>query len=229
MVTYNTMSTDLPLHHNEEKPKKCWRIIDYSEPFFGISAVSGIIGIVVNVISTENFDIYLGVVCSIMSFIGLWRVRVLGVAKKLMDSVDALKLENMRLNRTQHSLEEENEKLKQTNESLKRIETKLNNDVNDLRSVMNIIDTQNKTADEIQKEMLTLVEKYYRENSRQERNNKIALFYTADMNRDGLLEGEELDVLKEALRGEYDIDDLDFIFKGTMSRKSVLEKLFKNA
>jgi len=75
--------------------------------------------------------------------------------------------------------------------------------------------------------MITLVDQYRKQNRRQERNNKIALFYTADMNRDGTIEGEELEVLKEALVQEYDITGLDSIFNGTMSRKAILERLFQ--
>lgn len=227
-------SSALPLYrdreeHNieNEKPKRCWRMIDYSEPLFGLSALSGLVGVIVNTIETESFDIYLGAMCSLMSFVGMWRVRKLGVAKKLMESVDTLRTENQQLNETQESLEEENNILKETNDSLKKTEKSLSTDIKKLRKLTGIVDTQNKTADEIQKEMIVLVDQYRKENRRQERNNKIALFYTADMNRDGTIEGEELEVLKQALEQEYDLNDLDSIFNGTMSRKAILERLFQ--
>ncbi len=227
MLHYSTMPrSELPLYRNE-KPKKCWRMIDYSEPLFGLSALSGIVGIIINTIETESFDIYLGAMCSLASFVGLWRVRKLGIAKKLMESVDTLRMENQQLNETQESLEEENNVLKKTNNSLIKIERSLNTDINKLRKLTGIVNTQNKTADEIQKEMLALIDQYRKENKRQERNNKIALFYTADMNRDGTIEGEELEVLKEALVQEYDLTDLDNMFNGTLTRKAILERLFQ--
>ncbi len=47
------------------------------------------------------------------------------------------------------------------------------------------------------------------------------------MNRDGTIEGEELEVLKEALVQEYDLTDLDNMFNGTLTRKAILERLFQ--
>ena len=82
----------------------------------------------INTIETESFDIYLGAMCSFASFIGLWRVRKLGIAKKLMESVDTLRMENQQLNETQESLEEENNVLKETNDSLMKIELKIHHD-----------------------------------------------------------------------------------------------------
>lgn len=186
-------------------------MIDCSEPFFLISGVSGFVGFVVSLIYSNFFEMYVGLVCLFMSSLGVYRVRKLGVGAKIVESVEVLKLQNQNLQVNTSRLEG----------TVSNLESKLEN----LNDLMNIMDTNNKTAEEIQSELSSLVEEYKKQNSRYDRNNKIALFYTTDMNRDGYLEGDELETLKEALSDT--VPGVDELFNGRMSRKEVLKKLFK--
>jgi DNA repair exonuclease SbcCD nuclease subunit len=200
MITmYFKMMSELPLYHpTENQPRKCYRLIDFSEPFFGITAVTGMIGIITNIIDAEDFDIAVSSFCAAISLIGIWRVRSLGTAKEVMDSVDDLKMEN----------------------------DKLSVEVDNFRVLTGIMDTHNKSAEEIQQELFSVVERYKQENDRQERNNQIALFYTTDRNRDGKLTDEEIQILRQILKEDYNIQS--FLENDTeITRKEFFNKLLE--
>jgi hypothetical protein len=224
---YNTMQNELPLYNQQlTSSRNNSRIVDCSEPFFVIFGITGFIGLIINIINSHNFDIAVASFCFLSSTIGVWRVRKLGIAKKIMDSINDLKLENMRLEETEKQLERENLLLKNTNDELKETSTQLSNDIDKFKILTNIMDTNNKTSEEIQEDLLNTVERYEKENKRYEINNKISLFYTADQNRDGFLSKEEIYIIKKILKDEYNIDYiLDTNQDGEITRKEFLEKI----
>jgi hypothetical protein len=224
---YNTMQNELPLYNQQlTSSRNNSRIVDCSEPFFVIFGITGLIGLIINIINSHNFDIAVASFCFLSSTIGVWRVRKLGIAKKIMDSVNDLKLENLRLHETEQHLERENILLKNTNNELKNTSIQLSNDINKFKTLTNIMDTNNKTSEEIQDELLHTIERYEKENKRHEINNKISLFYTADQNRDGFLNTEEIYIIKKILKDEYNINSvLDTNRDGKITRKEFLDKV----
>ena len=212
---------DLPTYN---EPKKSCRIIDYSEPFFVISILFGCAGIIVNVISSEGFDLALGVFCSLAGLVGLWRVRVLGIAKKLMDSISVLRFENGKLSETTDNLKIENDRLKNFNGSLETNIGELEKTVGKFQKLVGLVDVQSKTCEEVQNELLELIGRYEKENDRQERNNKISMYYTMDQDRDGVLSGDEIEFMKDVMGKEYGV-----MFKddSEITRKEFIDRLFK--
>jgi len=150
----------LPFHR--ERPKR--GLIDFSEPFFGISTITGFVGLIIGIIFGETTEIFISIFCSIT---GLWRVRKLGKAKRIMESVDEFRFS-----------------------------------IDKFKMLMGIMDVNNKTSQDIQNELFELIDKYQIENERKEKNNKIALFYTFDYNRDGELNNDELKTLKQIMKDE---------------------------
>ncbi len=131
----------LPTHR--DKPRRgC--LIDCSEPLFGLGLVVGVIGVIWNAIIIQAFDIFLGFVCCFCCCIGWWRVRRLGVAKKLMDSVRLLEDKNEELNKTAESLSVENQNLKNRNKELFITANKLDEETKKFEALLGIMDVENK-------------------------------------------------------------------------------------
>lgn len=213
---------------------KYYRIIDYSEPLFGITFLLGIVGIIYNIIELENFDLAVSCFLSFGSLIALWRVKKLGIASLLMDSVDNLREENENLRESIREFERENSKLAETERMLNSEVYKFKKDIQSFRDLVGIVDTSNKNAEDIQKELFDLVEKYRvenrkykKENDRLERNNRLALFYTVDYNRDGKLTNEEINEIKKILKDEYNITGvIDENGDGVISRGEMMKIIF---
>lgn len=190
-------------------------MIDYSEPFYYFGFIFGLIGFMINLVLGTILNVCISFSFSLLSLLSLWRVRMLGVSKTLMDSVDVLKVENSNLSMT-------NSNLRCTVSELEDQLCKTEKCIVNLNKLLGIMDTNNKTSEEIMNELSCLVEEYDKQNKLYDRNNKIALFYTVDCNRDGYLDGDEIEMLKEA------VPEMKHLFTGKMSRKEVLNKLFKN-
>lgn len=221
---YGAMETGLPVHRY--KPRRgC--LIDCSEPLFGLGLIIGSIGVVWNAIVAEAFDIFLGAVCCFCCCIGWWRVRRLGVAKKLMDSVRLLEDKNKELAKTSDSLSVENQKLKNSNKKIFVTAQKLEEENEKFNHLLGIMDVENKEISEVRDDLLVLISKYTTENNRQERNNKIALFYTVDIDRDGELSQDEIKLMRKVLMEEYGIDTLGDS-SNPVSRMEFIDKLFKD-
>ena len=187
--------------------------VDYSEPFFYITFALGFVGIIYNVIQTENFDIVIACLMTFGSGIAIWRVKKLGLAKELNDSINQFDLENQELNQANNEYRELNRKLCKENEVFD--------------SLLKTMELRGRDINDVKNDLVVLVEKYRLENERQEKNNKLALFYTIDVNRDGKLEGDEINEMRQILKSEYGIDDLyDLDGNGKISRKELINQLF---
>ena len=229
LLNYNTMHSRLPTYQEDnERKEKCYRLIDYSEPLFIITLILGIIGIVYDLIKFSNFGIVLSCFMTFGSVIALWRVKTLGVYKSIANTADILKDENDNLSLLVDSLKDENENLTRIETNLSKNVKSLEKDIKKFRELMGIVSCQNKQADEIQRELFSLLEQHQKENERQEKNNKLAAFYTVDFNRDGKLSNEEAKQMSQILKDEYGISEVfDKNGDGIITRKELIDKLFK--
>lgn len=208
--TFNLMS-DLPMYNNEvnqrEQKSNSWcNYADYSQPVFTLTGAFGGVGAIINAVEGESFDIALSAVMALSSLLAWYRVRRLGEAKAVMDSVSELKQQNDELEQQTNTLQEENDELKESNDQLNALEQELTKDIESLRGVIGIVDTQNKTAKEIQDELVQAAKKLKDENDRYERLNKTNTFLTADRNNDGVIDESEKIILETIDIGSSEAD-----------------------
>jgi len=218
------MEQDLPLYKTR-KINGCCNYSYFSQPIFAVTGSLGGIGIVINSIQGETLDI---IICSIMSLgsvLAWFRVRKLGEAQSVMDSVQVLETQNQELQNSTSILQEENENLKESNDQLNALEIKLTNDLGDLRNVLGIVDIQNKTAQEIQNELIQTAEKLKIQNTKYEKLNKINAFFVSDENHDGKLTENELDTLHTiGLNSDENVTDYDSNSDGQITKEEYLNK-----
>jgi len=194
IVNYNTMSESILPTHVEEKKKK--RFVDWSQPIFTLSGLFGSLGLIVNIIENESLDIVVSTTMVLSSLLAWYRVRKLGKSKAIMDSVEELKQQNGELEEQTNTLKNENDELKESNDQLNALENKLEEDLKNLSELIGIVDIAGKSVEDIQNELINTVKSLKKENDRHHRINQHQAFLLADENRDGKLEGSEIDMLK---------------------------------
>ena len=156
-------------------------------------------------------------VVAVSGMIAEWRIRALGIAKKLMDSVRDLKEENERLKLTNLEFQSNIEKLETELLKFEDMVGLLGDNVGDLEVAKN--------------QLFDLYKKYKEENERQESNNLLTLFGLVDKNEDSKLSQEEIKRMKEYIKivykEEFDFNILDSDDDGFVSLSEFFEK-FRN-
>lgn len=189
----------------KERGKTCWKfeIIDKSEPLLIAGIIIGASGFAMALVAGSTGLVVATGVVTISSFVAEWRVRALGIAKKLMDSV--------------HDLQDENEKLKTEVEKFENIVGLLDDNVGDIEVVKD--------------QLFQLYDQYQKENFKQQSNNLLTLFGLVDKNEDSKLSPRELQRLREYIKIVYkediDFDILDKDDDGFVSLEEFFEK-FRN-
>lgn len=213
MISYGTM-VDLELADDaseEHRDESCFRISDFSEPCVWVLTVVGVVGLLFGIIQSSTISIVIG---SCMIFLGLlsgWRIRVLGMAYALMQSVDQLRDENNRLHsevgrlraiRTQMEIQL-HEQVIQT-DSLKNLN-------HEYKGALGLLGENVKDVNEASDKLLALYTKYKEENVKHERNNLIQLFHVIDRDNSGQLSKEEMDSMRDFVKKAYgrDINEFD--------------------
>lgn len=207
------------IQHNtqeEEETTTCckFEIIDNSEPFIIIGFIASTSGLGLSLVAgTTTLTVITGI-ASVTALIAEWRIRALGIAKNLMDSVRDLKKENVRLNDSICVLDLENGRLRDEIKKFEEIVGLLDNNVQDIEKA--------------KEQLFELYEKYRQENFKQESNNLLTLFGLVDRNEDSRLSSEELERLREYIkivyRQDIDFDILDKDDDGYVSLQEFFEK-----
>jgi hypothetical protein len=199
-----------------EDTESCFKfeIIDNSEPLLIIGFIASISGFGISIIAgTVGLSIITGVV-SLSTLVAEWRVRTLGIAKNLMDSVKELRDENDKLQGSVFQLDLENGKLK--------------DEVNKFEKIVGILDDNVEDIESAKKQLFELYEKYKEENLKQESNNLLTLFGLVDKNEDSKLSPKELERLNEYIKivykQEIDFSVLDKDNNGYVSLQEFFEK-----
>jgi hypothetical protein len=215
------------------KAQSCckFEIIDKSEWIIipGICLAVG--GFVFAVVSGP---VGLAVVTGVVVVAGLvaeWRVRALGVAKKLMDSVNDLKDENDKLRLMNEIFETQIETFGSENDKLKLINIKFGSEIEKFENVVGLLGDNVEDLESAKTQLFELYNKYKIENDKQESNNLLTLFGLVDKNQDSRLSKTELQRMREYIKivynEDFDFDILDSDDDGVVSLKEFFEK-FRN-
>lgn len=166
-----------------------FKIIDCSEYFIFTCILLSIIGIGWGFIKADYFLGLILLFSIFVLFISISRIRKFGVSYHVMKTVDEFKLENDKLTNNVVDLENQNIELDKNNKEL-------NNKLEDMGKLMGIFKESNKTAKEIQDDMISTMKKLEEENNRYTTLNKTHAFILSDRDGDGVLSKSEQETLK---------------------------------
>lgn len=222
----------------------CCPIVDYSEPFLWLVLVFGVVGLIFALVKEHWISVALSASAIVMSVVSLWRIRKLGIAYFLMESVDRLTKENQRLGTSVSELQETNDslskritelhdverQLKEGNREMKRISvlqsdqlTKFKTENTKLMEAVGLVG-ENVTDLEVAKNQLfALLDDIKKENDRAQANNQVQLFLTVDRDKDERLNKSEIEQMRgycELVYGKkLDLSQLDTDNDGLVSFK----------
>jgi hypothetical protein len=143
--------------------------------------------------------------------------------KTLQNQNKVLAINNMELQNTVIHMEKTNENIQKTNINMMETEQKLKSDIGDLRIILSIMDTQNKTGDQIQEEMIRIVSNLKQQNDRHSRINKTHAFLIADKNKDGKISGSEMNILQNIF-GTDEVKMMDTNSDNVITRDDFFKK-----
>lgn len=192
--------------HTEESCCKL-KIIDKSEPLIITGIIASASGLTIALVAGSTGLVVVSSILTLSSIVSEWRVRSLGVAKGLMDSVRDLEGENIQLKTNNKKLESEIEKF---------------------QNIVGLLDENVGDIEKAKEELFNLYEKYQEENKKQESNNLLTLFGLVDRNQDSRLSPDELSRLAEYIKivygQEIDFEVLDKDDNGYVSLEEFFEK-----
>lgn len=209
-----------------QERRQCVRIIDNSEPCIWVMGLLGIVGVVVGLIPPSAFLLTVAVSLILLAILSSWRVRVLGSAYALMESVDTLREENDRLADEVKNLNESVTVLKEASAFFREEVVVFKRQNDDLKGVIGLVGDGVRDIDAATDRILALYEKYKEENVRQEKNNLMALFDVIDRDNDGILDEKEMSKLKQYVARAYNRDITDF--DGNADGNVSFEEFVKN-
>lgn len=167
-------------------------MIDLSEPVVVCALVASVASGGVAAVGGHTFIMISSLVSAVGTAIAEWRIRMLGVAKALMESVD--------------ELNEEIDGLKMEND-------KLADEVKKFENIVGLLDENVGDVEKVKDELFKLWKDYQRENRRAQANNLLSLYSLVDKDRNSVLSKSELDqmsvYIKEVYGETFDFDALD--------------------
>ena len=200
-----------PLLMNKTKRSFCgYEIIDMSEPVIITGTLCSLVGFGYSMVSGDNVLSALTGIMSITGAVSEWRVRALGIAKKLMDSVRTLQYENEKLHQDVNRLQDELD-------NFTEIVGILGDNVGDIQTVKD--------------QLLQLYKQYKIENNKYISNNLLTLFGLIDKNQDSKLDSQEMKRMKEYIKivykEDFNFDILDKDGDGCVSLSEFFQKFRK--
>lgn len=240
MINSSTESSPLSPDLETQERRQCCRIIDYSEPCIWAMGLLGVVGVVVGLIPPSALILTIAVSLLLLAIVSSWRVRVLGTAYALMQSIDDLREENDRLAAEIDEFETVVTDLNGKVQDLESVATTLESSVSTLDEGLVAMEVQNRASEVIIEDLKGIIglvgdgvhgveestarimeayEKYKTENLRQEKNNLMALFDVIDRDKDGNLDNAEMRKLQDYVMRAYgrDISEFDTDEDGIVS------------
>ena len=193
----------------QNQQRSCARceLIDYSEPLIITGILCSLTSLIYSAIVGTTISIVFTSIITVSSVVSEWRVRVLGVAKKLMDSVRDLRFENMRL---QGQVEQ------------------LGADVERFEKIVGLVGDSVEDLEVAKKQLFDLYDRYKVENDRYVGNNLLNLFGLVDKDQNSKLDKEEIKRMQEYIRivykEEFDFNTLDKDNDGSVSLQEFFNK-----
>lgn len=187
----------------DRKKQGCCRVVDYSEPVIWIATVFGVISLVYAILSAPTYWLVASVVLLVLGCLSTWRIRKLGVAFALMESVDDLRVENTRLAGEVDSLEEVGVQLEEGNRVLTENNDRLAEDLGKFEGMVGLLGEGVGDIEAAKKGLVLLYDNYKKENARYQANNTLSLFTIVDGDRSGDLSEEEVKRMQGYIRAAY--------------------------
>jgi len=170
-------------------------------------------------------------IVTVSGMVAEWRIRALGIAKKLMDSVHDIKGENEKLKDSVYDIKEENEKLKATNMLIEDELGKFESEVGKLENIVGLMGDNVGDIEAAKTQLFGLYQKYKTENDKQESNNLLTLFGLVDKDKDSRLSKSEIKRMEEYIKivykEDFNFNTLDSDEDGFISLSEFFEK-FRN-
>jgi len=169
-----------------------FEIIDKSEYLIIPSTFTAVAGFIYCIVAGPVVLTVITGIVVVSGSVAEWRVRTLGVAKQLMESVGDLKTEN---------------------ENLRNEIGTFKNEVENFENIVGLLGDNIEDVKDAKNQLFELYDKYKNENDRQEANNLLTLFGLVDKNQDSKLSQDEISKMKEYIKivykEEFDFDKLD--------------------
>lgn len=197
---------------------------DKSEPCIWMLTVVGVVGIVVSVIQASTFGMVVAVCMTVLGLLSSWRVRVLGIAHSLMESVSRLHNENNRLSTEVAGLRTIRTSLEIHLHDQEEMVDKLKEVSADYEGMLGILGTNVSGVEEASERLRSLYKMYKEENLKQERNNIVQLFHIIDKDNNGVLTSKEMEQMKKYVRVAYgkDMTQYDTDSNGSVSLEELI-------
>lgn len=226
-----------------KQPSSCCKIIDYSEPVIFIVIIFSIISVIYTIIDSINkYWLIFSITIIICFLICLWRIRKLGIAYAIMESVNEFKKQNKllsnevnELNNINNNLDQQVDTLicnlrmmEQHNIRLSDSNYKLEMKTKELSGLVGLLGENVNDIDKATEDLLLLYNKYKNENNRYESNNMLSLFNLVDQDNNGKLNKDEITRLKEYVKIVYhhdlNLDKYDINGDHVVSLKEFIEQ-----
>lgn len=205
MMTYGTQqSEDTNTHPQKHKP--CCRVVDLSEPIIWTCTIFAVVALVYAILSAPAFWLVVSIVLLTLGCLSTWRIRKLGVAFALMESVETLKLENTRLSGEVNRLGQVTDELGDQVGLLEEGNNALASEVSKFEEIVGLLGDNVGDINAAKTGLIMLYENYKRENARYQSNNIFSLFSIVDKDMSGTLSEAEVDRMKHYVRAVYGIE-----------------------
>lgn len=188
-------------------------LVDNSEPCFWILCSLGIVGIIYAGIETWWFFVLLSGIAVVVSFVAGWRIRKLGVAKQVMESVSEFKHQNTVLTHKVGELKTTNRDLTIQVIRFTRINDANRIQIQELASenrkflkLNGLLEGNVENIETAKNQLFALLDKYERENEKFKANNLMSLFFLVDRDNNSFLTTDECMEMNEYVRNVYNID-----------------------
>jgi hypothetical protein len=229
-------------NHTEIGRHRWFGLIDNYEPAIIIGGMSSLVGVAYSIMmGLTGWSVVTGI-ATVSAVIAEWRVRTLGVARDLMESVDVLKAENLLLRETREGLAIVADELRHDHyvmvnmiSSMNETQVALENEAIALKSENDrfvagiaLLGGEMANLSNVKEQFLELYEQVRGENFRQEANNLLSLFFLLDKNHNSVLDENEVENLQGYLEivygSRYDFSRLDRDGDGAVSLAEFFNK-----
>lgn len=232
----NDDTTSLSTNDNDDDPpvpkrKSCFSLSIMDPIGEGLAMLIYIVAIVIIVMNVPIIDVK-GIIIAIGGLLEHLRVRRLGEAASIAESIEAFREQNNVLRRNNNVYRGLNDKLSQSITSLEGENNKFREQNKQFESSLGILGNNVEDIEKAKTELFALVSTYERENKRYTMNNLIHTFNELDRDNSMQLEKKELPSLKLQAKAIYDIDvdidEMDSIDDDIVTFREFIDYIKKN-
>lgn len=203
-----------------QEKKHGW-LIDWSEPLYLICGLCGILILVYSFFldSLKFLILSSGILVILTCLCAWWRVRTLGVAMALMDSINELREENDEYKRNNQELEHRigvldnslwrmdklNDDLQESNDEIQSLCSSLTEENIRFSELLGILGGATEDLEETKRKLFQELIRLKEENARYEANNLMNLFFLVDRDKGGTLGQKEIEEMNGFTMAVYGV------------------------